>query len=263
MPTKIHPTAIVSKKAELGAGVEIGPYALIGPEVKIGNDTSIASHVVIEGRADIGKRCRIYTGACIGMPAQTLKSERLHSSVIIGDENLFREYVTIHSGIKEGSKTVIGDRNMLMVHSHIAHDCVLGDDIIIANNTALGGHVSVDNNAMIGGLVGVHQFVRIGKLAMVGGLSKVVMDVAPFSIYDGHPSKFRGLNAVGLRRAGYPSKQMTEIKMALKALFGERVDLARALPKVEKQFGDNPDVRTLLSFIQKSKRGVGRVSAED
>ena len=263
MSPKIHPSAIVSKKAELGPGVEIGPYALVGPQVRIGSGTCVAGHVVIEGRTEIGERCRIFTGTCIGFPAQTLKSELVNSSVVIGDDNIFREYVTVNSGMKDGSKTVIGHRNVLMIHSHVAHDCTLGDEIVVANNTALAGYVTVEDRVVIGGLVGVHQFVRVGKLAMIGGLSKVVMDVAPFSINDGHPARFCGVNAVGLRRAGIRSERMTQIKKALKLLLGTRHNLTRVIPKVEKKFGEDADVRYLLSFIKRSRRGVARASTNE
>ena len=256
----IHPTAIVSEKAELGSGVEVGPYAVIGPRVRIGNGTRIAAHAVIEGRTQIGRRCQIFVGACLGMPAQTRHSEHTVASLIIGDDNIIREYVTVNSSMKEGGKTVIGDRNMLMINSHVAHDCVLGNDTTIANGAALAGHVKVEDRVVIGGLVGIHQYVRVGKLSMIGGVSKVVMDVAPFSINDGHPARFCGINAVGLRRAGFSSAQMGRIKTALKTLLGSRVNLSRVIPKVLKKFGDDPEVRYLVDFIENSKRGVARVS---
>ncbi len=257
---QIHPTALVSKEAELGQGVEIGPYSVVGPQVKIGNNTYLASHVIIEGQTEIGERCKIFSGACLGTLAQTRQSQRMNSKLFVGDDNIIREFVTINASMKDGCKTVIGHRNMLMINAHIAHDCVLGDDIVIANGTALAGHVIVEDRAVIGGLVGVHQFVRIGKLSMIGGISKVVMDVAPFSINDGHPAKFCGVNAVGLRRSGYSAKQMSQIKMALKMLLGTRLNLTRVFPKVQRQLGDNPDVQYLLSFIKGSKRGVARIS---
>ena len=257
----IHPTAVVSKEAELGPGVEIAAYAVIGPQVKIGSGTRVGSHAVIEGQTQIGERCEIFVGACIGMPAQARNLERVNSSVILGDENVLREYVTVNASMKEGGRTVLGRRNLLMIGSHVAHDCVLGDDITLANSVALAGHVTVEDRVMIGGLVGVHQFVRIGKLAMVGGLSKVVMDLAPFSMNDGHPARFCGLNAVGLRRAGIKTESMTRIKAALKILLGDGHNLERAVPLVEKRFGGDPQVRYLLSFIGNSKRGVARATA--
>lgn len=260
--TKIHPTAIVAKEAELGAGVEVGPYSIIGPWVKIGDNCFIGSHASIEGRTQIGRGCRFFKGVSIGTPAQVLKSGPVDSSVVIGDDNLFREYATVNAAMKEGAKTIIGNRNMLMINAHVGHDCVLGDDIVIANGSALGGHVLVESGAFIGGLVGVHQFVRIGKLAMVGGVSKAGVDVAPFSMYDGRPAKFYGINAVGLKRAGYKSKQMMEIKTALKALMGEHSNMADKLAGLEKEHSDNPDIQHLISFVKKSKRGIGRDASE-
>lgn len=260
MKSVIHPTAVVSQKAELAADVEIGPYTLVGPHAKIGAGTRIGSHVVIEGRVRIGKRCRIFTGACLGFPAQTLGPKEADASVEIGDDNILREYVTVNAAMKDAGRTVIGHRNMLMINAHIAHDCVLGNDIVIANNVALAGHVTVEDRAVLGGLVGVHQFARIGKLAMVGGLSKVVMDIAPFSLNDGRPAAFCGLNAIGLRRAGLRPAQITPIKAALKLLFGHKQNLKNILPKVKKQFAESQEVQYLLSFIETSKRGVTRVS---
>ncbi len=255
---RIHPTALVSKEAEIGAGVEIGPYCVVGPQVRIGAGTWIGPRVTLEGQTRLGERCRLFAGVCIGYPAQTRKSESVRSSVVVGDDNLFREYVTVNAGMKDGGVTRIGDRNTFMINSHVAHDCVLGNDIVIANAVALAGHVQVEDAAVIGGLAGVHQFVRIGRLAMVGGLSKVVMDAAPFAIYDGNPAQFRGVNAVGLRRAGVASSQMVRIKSALKALLGERVNFESVIPKVRKEFKDDADIRHLLDFIEKSKRGTAR-----
>lgn len=257
---QIHPTALVSKEAELGEGVEIGPYSIVGPRVKIGNNTHVAGHVIIQGRTEIGERCKIFSGACLGSIAQIRKSEPVNSRLLIGDDNIIREFVTINSSMKDGSHTVIGHRNMLMISAHVAHDCVIGSDVAIANGVALAGHVTVEDRVVIGGLVGVHQFVRIGKLSMIGGVSKVVMDVAPFSISDGHPAKFCGLNAVGLRRLGYRSEQMTQIKMALKMLLGARVNFSRVIPHIQKRLGDNPDVQYLLSFVEGTQRGVARIS---
>ena len=260
---RIHPTAIVSKEAELEAGVEIGPYCLVGPQVHLGVGTQLASHVVLDGQTRIGRNCRLFTGVCIGSPAQTRKSETVRSSVVIGDDNIFREYVTVNASMTAGAKTVIGDRNTLMINAHVAHDCQLGSDIVIANAVALAGHVAVEDAAVIGGLTGVHQFVRIGKLAMVGGLSKVVMDVAPFSICDGHPARYHGANVVGLRRAGVPSAQITRIKTALNILLATRHNLSRQAPKVSKTYKGDKDIQTILSFIERSKRGVARGSAAE
>ena len=254
----VHPTAIVSREAWLDEGVEVGPYSIIGPQVKVGRDTKISSHVHIEGDTEIGERCRIFPGAVLGTPSQTKKSEHVRSRLLIGNDNILREYVNINPGMTNGSKTVIGDRNFLMANVHVAHDCVLGSDIVISNYTGLSGHVQVEDGAVLGGLAGVHQFVRIGRLAMLGGLSKAVMDVAPFSIYEGQRAKFCGVNTVGLKRAGYTSKRISDIKNVLKTLFADHSSFSKTVPRVQSRFRDNPDVQALISFIRQSKRGVGR-----
>lgn len=255
---QIHPTAIVSKEAELEPGVTVGPFTLIGPQVRIGPGTQVGSHAVLEGQTHIGRNCRLFTGVCIGSPAQTRTSEIVHASILIGNDNIFREYVTVNSPMTAGSKTIIGDRNTLMIGSHVAHDCVLGNDIVMANAVALGGHVQVEDAAVIGGLTGIHQHVRIGRLAMVGGVSKCVMDVAPFSISDGRPTLYRGPNIVGLRRAGVPSAQISRIKIALNTLLLSHSNLSTRIPKVRKQFKDDEMVLQILTFIEGTKRGIGR-----
>ena len=256
----IHPTALVSKEAWLEEGVEVGPYSTIGPQVKIGKHTKIGGHVHIEGDTEIGERCRIFTGAVLGTLAQTLTTKTVRSGLSIGDDNVLREYVTVNASMKDGSRTLIGDRNMLMTNAHVAHDCVLGNDVVMANLATLGGHVAVEDGAVIGGLVGVHQFVRVGRLAMVGACSKAAMDVPPFSLVDGYPARFCGANNVGLKRAGFSPARRLAIKKALRLIFGSR-SFSTTLPRVRREFKDNPDVQTILSFIEKSKRGVLRGSS--
>lgn len=256
--TIIHSTAIISPEASLESGVEVGPYSIIGPKVRIGRETRISSHVVIEGDTEIGARCRIFPGAVLGTPAQTRQSEGVRSRLVIGDDNIFREYVTVHAGMADGSKTVIGDRNFLMANVHVAHDCTLGNDITIANCTGLSGHVQVEDGAVLGGLAGVHQFVRVGRLAMLGALSKAVMDVAPFSIYEGQRAKFCGVNSVGLKRAGFDARRILDVKKALTELLDGHGNISKSLPVLQARFKGNADVQAIVSFVQKSKRGVGR-----
>ena len=257
----VHPTAVVSPEARLGEGVEVGPYSIIGPQVRIGRETKISSHVHIEGDTQIGERCRIFPGAVLGTAAQAQLPKAVRSSVLIGDDNILREWVTVHTSMKEGGRTVIGSRNMFMANAHIAHDCVLGNDITLANLATLAGHVQLEDGVVIGGLTGIHQYVRVGRLAIVGGLSKVVMDVAPFSMADGRPTQFRGLNAVGLRRAGFDSARRLRVRRVLKELFGSHASLSISVPLVKKDFKNDPDVEAILSFLEKSKRGVTRLSA--
>jgi UDP-N-acetylglucosamine acyltransferase len=257
--SKIHPTAVIAEGADIGRDVEIGAYTVIGPQVKIGQATKIAHHAVLEGDTQIGERCQIFSGACVGGASQDKKSKGAPEGALrIGDENTIREYVTINVAAQKGSSTVIGHRNLLMIGCHIAHDCVLGNDIIIVNGVPLAGNVTVEDGAVIGGMAGVHQFVRLGKLSMTGGLSKVTVDVPPFSLCDGNPMTLRGINSVGLKRAGYSSKDSLLLKKVIKILFGNGSSLTRAIEKVKNEFGSHPDVLHLLSFIEGSKRGVAR-----
>lgn len=256
---KIHPAAVVAEEAEIQDGVEIGPYSIIGPDVRIGAGTRIGSHVVIEGHTTIGERCSIFHGACLGTPSQDKKSKDIKNScLIIGNDNLIRENVTINLGTYEGSKTVLGDRNFIMIGSHIAHDCQVGSGVVLANGSMMGGHVTVEDGAVIGGATVIHQFVRVGKFAMIGGASRVVMDIPPFSLCDGRPARFYGINAVGLRRAGYSSQDRTRIKNAYRILFMRSLRLVAALEELKKQFRGSRDIEHLVSFMEHSKRGVCR-----
>ena len=255
---RIHPTAIVSPKAVIGEGVEIGPYCVVGPLVKIGNGTRLMSHVVLEGHTTIGRGCEIFHGACLGAKPQDKKYRDGESFLEIGDENVIREYVTIHPGTAPGNKTVIGDRNFFMVASHVGHDCRVGNEVTLANESALSGHVVIEDQVVIGGISGVHQFCRVGRLAMVGAMSKVVMDVLPFSVCDGHPAKFCGLNSVGLKRAGYTSKEMLDIKKALKILVATGTKLSTAMDVIRATMKGNAAAQTLVRFCEAAKRGVCR-----
>jgi len=259
---KAHPTAVVAKDAEIAPDVEIGPYAIIGPHVRLGAGTKVSSHVVIEGHTRIGERCSIYPGACLGLPPQDKKFTGGLTWLVIGDDNVIREHVTMHSGSQPESSTVVGARNYFMVGSHVGHDCRVGDDAILANSAALGGFVVVEDRAVLGGLVGVHQFCRVGKLAMVGALAKVSMDIAPFSVADGNPARFAGPNVVGLRRAAVPTARIMHLKKALKILLASALSTARAIERVRDEVPKTPEIDHLLTFIRASKRGVSRVHTE-
>ncbi len=258
---KIHSTALVSKKARIGGSVEIGPYTVIGDNVRIGDRTKIMSHALIDGHTTIGAACEIFHGACLGLKSQDKKfREKGETYLVIGDENVIREYVTMHPATSLGKKTTVGDRNFIMIGAHIGHDCVIGNDIVMANGCALSGHVVVEDQAVLGGLSGVHQFCRVGRLAMVGAMTKVVMDVPPFSVCDGHPAKFCGLNSIGLKRAGYSSKSMLEIKKALKILLASGFKLSSAIARVKSEWKNNPDIEALIHFCAASSRGLCRGS---
>ena len=256
MNKKIHATAVVNKKAHLDKDVEVGPYSLIGPGVSIGRGTKIMSHVVIDGLTQIGKECVFFPGVCAGLSPQVAGHKAKKTTVVIGDHNVLRENVTVHAGKEEGAKTVLGDRNFLMVGAHVAHDCQLGDDIVMANLATLAGHVTVEDKVILGGMVGVHQFVRIGKMSMVGGMTKIVKDVPPFSLCDGHPAKLYGVNAIGLKRAGFGSQEVLTIRKAFQVLRTPKISLANKLKKIETEFSSNPEIKNLVQFIENSKRGI-------
>ncbi len=254
---KIHATALVDPGAKLAPGVEVGPYSIIGAHAVVGKDTKIAGHVTIEGHTEIGERCRIYSYACLGSAPQVRKLPA-KSYLKVGDDNTIREYVTMNPGMNEEGVTLIGNKNFLMMNVHIAHDCRLGNEITVANAVALAGHVLVEDHATIGGLSGVHQYVRIGKYAMIGGLSKAVADIPPFSTCDGNPATFYGINALGLKRAGFSSEDRLLIRRALKILLASGKGLSSAVEEVSREFPSNANVQYVLNFLKNSKRGVVR-----
>ncbi len=257
-PTHIHRTADVHPAAKLAAGVTVGPYTVIGPEVTIHEDVSIGSHCVIDGTTTIGRGCRIFSGAVIGSIPQD-KKHRVEDRVLllIGENNVIREYVTVNPGtIEGGGKTVIGDNNLLMAYSHVAHDCTIGNNCVMANAGTLAGHVTLEDSAIVGGLTAVHQFVRLGKLSIVGGCSKVVQDVPPFSMCDGHPAKVYSINFVGLRRLKTAPDILQTLRKAFKVLFYSGLSKSHAVARIEQELPHCPEVDHLLSFIKTTKRGL-------
>jgi len=254
---KIHPTAIVHPETQIGPDVEIGPYVVISEGVKIGQGTKIGPYVHIEGETQIGENCQIYTGAILGTAPQDWKYRNEKTGLIIGDDTLIREYVTINRGTAIKGKTKIGKRCFIMAYAHIAHDCTLGDEVIMANNATLGGHVQVEDYATLGGLVAVHQFVRIGKLAMLGGGAMVSLDVPPFTQACGDRAKLYGLNIIGLRRRGVAREAIIALKKAYRILFRSKLMFKEAIEKIEQQF-DNQEVKYLIDFLKTSNRGFCR-----
>lgn len=242
----------------MGSNVLVGPFTVIEDNVTVGSGTKIGAHCVIQGNTAIGEECEIYSGAVIGSPPQDLKYKGEESFLEIGDHNIIREYITINPGTKEGSKTVIGNHNLLMAYAHIAHDCKVGNHCIIANCGTLAGHVTVEDKVLISGLAAVHQFVRVGKLAIVGGLSKAVQDIPPFSTCDGHPARVYGLNLIGLRRNNISRESIKELDRAFKILFNARLPLKKALEKLAKEKHATAEVSYLVNFIKSSSRGVTR-----
>lgn len=258
----IHPTAIVHPDAELGAGVEVGPFSIIEGTVKIGDRTKVGERVSIKGHTTIGAENEIFTGAVVGSLTQDKKYKGGVSYLKIGDRNKIREYVTINPGTDEGTETAIGNDNLIMAYAHIAHDCVLKNHITLANNGTLAGHVLIDDRAIIGGFGAVHQFVRIGYLAIVGGCSKVVQDIPPYMMVDGHPAKVYGLNSVGLERAQVSSEEKSNLKKAFKILFRSGLTVKSAAKKIESDLPKTETITTLLQFINQSERGICKPASD-
>ncbi|HYG11623.1 MAG TPA: acyl-ACP--UDP-N-acetylglucosamine O-acyltransferase, partial [Pyrinomonadaceae bacterium] len=257
---EIHPTAVVSPRAELGSGVRVGAYALIEEDVVIGEGCEVGAHAVVKRYTTLGARNRVFEHATLGGEPQDVKFRGEASRLVIGDDNLIREGATLHRASGEGAVTRVGSRNFLMIGVHIAHNCEVGDDNIFANGVALAGHITVEDHVFLSSNVGAHQFVRMGRFAMVGGKSKIVQDVLPFFTTDGNPARVRGLNTVGLRRAGFAPASRLALRRAYQVLFRTRLPLADAL----EQLGQASDehVRHLAEFIRGSRRGFSREQRE-
>ncbi|MBE9019663.1 acyl-ACP--UDP-N-acetylglucosamine O-acyltransferase [Chroococcidiopsidales cyanobacterium LEGE 13417] len=256
MKTLIHHTAAIHPGAELHPTVEVGPYAVIGREVKVGPETTIGAHVVLEGPTEIGARNQIFPGAAIGLEPQDLKYDGGSSMVKIGDGNRIREYVTINRATRTGETTIIGNNNLLMAYAHVGHNCIIEDSVTIANGVALAGHIHIESRATISGVLGVHQFVHIGKLAMVGGMSRIARDVPPYMLVEGNPARVRSLNIVGIRRAGIAQAEQGQVyrslKKAFRILYRSDLTLSQALEQLE-LIADNEHVQHLLQFLRMSQ----------
>jgi UDP-N-acetylglucosamine acyltransferase len=255
----IHPTAIIEDGAELGVRVSVGPYAVIRKDVKIGDGTSVDTHAVIEGRATIGENCRIGIGAVIGNPPQDLKYAGEDTEVVIGDNTTIREYVTINKGTTDRQRTQIGSNCLLMSYVHVAHDCLVGNEVILANCATLAGHLTIEDQVIVGGMTPIHQFVRVGKMAILGGGSKIVKDIPPFSKVAGNPSRIYGLNTIGLQRKGYSKEERAKLKKAYKIIFRSKLMTVKAIDKIAAEsYFESPSVKHMVDFIAGSTRGVIR-----
>jgi UDP-N-acetylglucosamine acyltransferase len=256
----IHPTAIVAAGAKLDPTVKVGPYAVIGEHVSIGAGTSVGPHAVIEGRTEIGADNQIFQFASIGAIPQDLKYHGEESSLKIGDRNRIREFVTIHLGTEDGGGvTTVGNDSLFMAYSHVAHDCVVKDHVILANGATLAGHVEVSDYAILGGLSAVHQFTRIGCHVMASGGSMIAQDVAPFSIVQGDRATTVGINLTGLKRRGYSAEALSNIKQMYKIVFRSNLKLEEAIAKIEEDFSSGSgEIATYLEFLKQSKRGLAR-----
>lgn len=261
----VHPTAIVDPKAQLGEGVEIGPYCVVGPEVELGEEVILHSHVVVEGRTTVGARTQIFPFASIGHRPQDLKYAGEPSELIIGTDNMLREHVTMNPGTEGGGMvTRVGDRDLFMMGAHVAHDCQVGDRVIMANNATLGGHVVVEDDAIIGDLSAVHQFVRIGRHALIGGMSGVQHDVIPYGLVTGEQARLQGLNVVGMKRHGLARADIKALTEAYGRLFGEEDTLAERVERLAGELGDTASVADIVAFVRaKSARALCRPHAEE
>lgn len=256
--TDIHPTAIVDTGAELDKNVKIGPYSIIGAHVKIGQGTKIMGHVYLDGWTTIGSGCTIFPFASIGTQTQDLKYKGAVTFVEIGEHTTLREYVTVNSGTNEGDVTRVGARCHIMAYSHVAHQCIVGNEVIISNAGTLAGHVIVEDNAIIGGLCGIHQFVRIGRMCIIGGCSKATQDIPPFMMADGNPLIIHGLNIVGLQRHNVPDETRRILKEAHRIIYRQNLTVHEALETIKKELPSCPELEHLTSFIASSERGITR-----
>lgn len=255
----IHPTAIVHETAIIGNNVEIGPYTIIGPRVEIGDNCWIAPHVVIKGPTKMGQGNKIFQFASIGEDCQDLKYNGEETFLEIGDNNVFRESCTIHRGTAQDKGTTrIGNNNLLMAYVHVAHDCVLGDNIILSNNATLAGHTKLANNVIIGGLSALHQFTRVGAYAMIGGCSAVNKDIPPYFMASGNYVEAQGINSVGLKRHGFSSAAIMEIKRAYKVLCRQGNTLENAKLEIAAKLDSCPELQVLYDFISEESRGIVR-----
>ena len=255
---QIHPTAIVAPGAQLGAGVMIGPYCVVGEGVTLGDRCRLHAHVVLAGPSVIGPDNEFYPFACVGQRSQDLKYTGEPTHLEVGAGNTFREFVTMHRATAPGGVTRVGNRGNFLAYSHIAHDCVVGDDVIFSNNGTLAGHVEVGDHAVIGGLTAVHQFCRVGRFAITGGCSKIVQDIPPFMMADGNPAQVRHINQVGLERAGIAKETVRAVKEAFRILYRAELNTAQALERMRAELGELPEITQLIEFVAASRRGIVR-----
>ena len=254
----VHPTAVIDPQARLAPSVRVGPYAVIGAEVDIGEDTEVGAHAIIEGPIRIGRRNRIFPHASVGLIPQDLKFKGERSEVVIGDDNRIREFVTIHRGTEGGGAvTRLGNQNLIMAYSHVAHDCQIGDHCILGNATTLAGHVIIEDWAIVGAFSGVHQFCRIGRHAFIGGYTVVTQDVLPFSsTVQERETRVYGVNLVGLRRRGFERERLERLQQAFRLLTQSNLNTTQALEQIRASLNQHEDIEALVCFIEASERGV-------
>jgi UDP-N-acetylglucosamine acyltransferase len=255
---QIHSTAIVDSKAEVGAGTIVGPYCVVSAKVVLGENCWLQHHVTLEGPMLAGAENKFYAYGSIGQQTQDLKYAGEPTYLEIGDENTFREFVTVNRSTKSDGKTRIGSRGHFLAYSHIGHDCTVGNEVVFSNNGTLAGHVQVGDNAVMGGLTAVHQFCRIGRFAITGGCSKIVQDVPPFMIADGNPAEIRGVNLIGLERKNFPADRVKAIKEAFRLIYRSKYNTGQALDAIRKELPQTEEIREIVEFIERTERGIIR-----
>ena len=257
MSADIHPTAVIEPGAQLGAEVRVGAYAYVGAKVVIGDGTVLHHHANVEGRTTLGRQCEVFPFTCIGTKTHDLKYKGGEPGLLVGDRNVFREYVSVHCATKPEEYTRMGDDNVMLAYSHIAHDCVVGSHMVMSAQAALAGHVIVEDHVNIGWGSGVHQFCRVGAQVMIGAMSKVVQDVPPYLIADGNPAVARSINKVGLERNGFSVERLEAIKQAFRIFYRAGYNRTQAFEQMQKHaLSESPDFRHFLAFAQQSERGV-------
>jgi UDP-N-acetylglucosamine acyltransferase len=255
---EIHPSAIVDSSARLGAGTSVGPYCIIGPHVELGESCLLQHHVTLLGPMRAGARNRFYAYCSIGQQTQDLKYAGEPTYLEIGDDNSFREFVTVNRSTTSDGKTRIGNCGNFLAYSHIGHDCLVADYVVFSNNGTLAGHVRVGDHAIMGGLTAVHQFCRIGRFAITGGCSKIVQDVPPFMVADGNPAEIRGVNLVGLERNGFTSESVKAIKEAFRLIYRAKLNTRQALEAIEAEIAPRDEIAQIVEFIETTERGIIR-----
>ncbi len=256
MSAQIHSTAIIDPTAQIGENCQIGPYCVIGAHVEIGPECWLQHHVSVSGPSKIGRGNRLFAFSSIGQQTQDLKYVGEPTHLAVGDGNTFREFVTVHRGTAPGSVTRIGNGGNFLAYSHIAHDCVVGNNVIFSNNGTLAGHVEVGDYAVIGGLTAIHQFCRIGAFALTGGCSKIVQDVPPFMIADGNPAKVRSYNKVALERHGFTEETHRAVKEAYRLIYRSALNLQQAVEQIRSDLPETPELVQLVAFVTSSPRGI-------
>lgn len=257
--TQIHPSAVVAPEARLAQDCSIGAFSVVGPDVVVKSGTVIGPHVLIEGMTEIGARCQIFSHVVLGAAPQIFQDKGERTKLVIGDETVIREFASVHRGSAKGrGATVLGCRNYIMAYAHIAHDCIVHDDVVVASQAGLAGHVEVEARAVIGGQTGIHQFVRIGQYAMVGACSAVLQDIPPFVKAQGNRAKCYGLNTVGLRRHGVSEDAILRLKQAYRLLFLSHLNTSQALDRIASEVTSCPEIDHLMHFIKVSARGIAR-----